>query len=106
MAPRFCIHFDFEGAESSLLIRQGAVDQEFELIELERFQLKDLRARDERTIDVKERIVGRCSDESQISALHIGQQDILLRLIEVVNLVDKHNRLPSRSSEPIGGGGN
>ena len=61
-----------------------------------RLELENLRARDERAVDVKKRIVGRRADQAQISALHVGQQNVLLRFVEVMDLIDEQDRLSAR----------
>ena len=66
-----------------------------------RLQLENLRARDERAVDVEKRIVSRRADQAQISALHIGQQHVLLRLVEVMNLIHEQDRLLPGSAEAV-----
>ncbi len=78
----------------------------FQLFNAQRLELKNLRARDERAVYIKERIVGRRADEPQISALDVGQQDVLLRFVEMMDLIDEHDRLFSRRPNAIGGGRN
>ena len=68
----------------------------------QRLELENLRARDERAVDVEERIVSRRADQPQISAFDIGQQDVLLRFVEVMNLIDEEDRLLSRSADAVG----
>jgi hypothetical protein len=52
-------------------------------------QLKDLRPGDQRGVDEKKRVVGGRTHQTDHAALHIRKQDILLRFVEPVNLVDE-----------------
>ncbi len=103
MAFRPGVDLDVVLAEAAFCVGESAVDQFFEMFDLERFELKNLRAGDERTVDVEERIVSRGADEAEVSAFDVGQEDILLRLVEVVDLVHEENRSLPGSANAIGG---
>jgi hypothetical protein len=70
------------------------------------FESENQRTRDQRAINVKVWVVSSGTDQPQISTFDIGQEDILLRFIEMVNLIDEYDRFPSRGPKPIGGRGN
>ena len=93
MLDRLVRHFDPHLPKAALLIAQRPPLQRAEIRRRERFELEHLRARDERRVDVEERIVRRRADQPHRAALHIGQQYILLRLVPAVNFVDEQNRL-------------
>jgi hypothetical protein len=76
----------------------------FELLDTERFELKDLRTRDERAVYVKERVVSRRTDEAEVSRFDVGQENVLLGFVEVMNLIDEQDRLLAGSAEAIGCG--
>ncbi len=59
---------------------------------LQRAELEHLTAADERRHQREERIRRRRSDENHDTVFHIRQQHILLRLVEVVQFVDKQHR--------------
>src|SRR5438876_11013881 len=87
--------------KSTFFVGQCAIDQLFELFDAERLELKNLRTRDKRAVHIKERIVGRRADQTKISSFHIGQKNVLLRFVEMMNLVDKQDRFLSGSPETI-----
>ena len=58
---------------------------------LQLFQAHHLHARKQRRIDFEERVFGSSTDEHYRAVFHIGKQHILLRFIEAMNLVDKHD---------------
>src|SRR6202049_5400181 len=87
--------------KSTFFVGQCAIDQFFELFDAERLELKNLRTRDKRTVHVKERIVGRRTDQPEISRFHIWQKNVLLRFVEEMDLVDKQDRFLSGSAETI-----
>jgi len=62
MAPRVTVHLYVVVAEAALFVGEGAIDQLFELLDAERFESKNLGARDERAVYVKERIVSGGAD--------------------------------------------
>ncbi len=92
-------------AEAAFFIGEGTIDQPLELFDFERFELKNLRARDERAVDVKERIVSSGPDQAQIAALHVRQKNVLLRFVEMMNLVHEHDGAATGGSPSVGGGG-
>src|SRR5213595_2141134 len=93
MPLRIVFHLYLVITKPTFLVGQGAIDQLFQLLDGERFELKNLRARNERTVDVKKGIVCGGADQTQISAFHIRQQNILLSFVEMMYFVDKDYRV-------------
>src|SRR5260370_36364071 len=105
MPASVLVDLDFVISEAAFLVGKRAVDQLFELFDAERLELKDLGPRDERTVDVKERIVRRRADESEISTFDVGQKNVLLCFVEMMDLVDEQNCFLSGSLKSIGRSG-
>ena len=88
------------------LCHQGASHQSDQVVRPQRLQAKNLRTRNERAVDVEERIVSRRADQSQISTFDIGQQNVLLRFVEMMDLVYENDCLLASIAQPVGRGGN
>ena len=73
-----------------------SLDQRLQLLVVQRLQHIDLRARQQRGIHLEGRILGRCPDQRDQSRFRIGQQGVLLRLVETVDLVDEQDGVASR----------
>ena len=98
----FLRNLDFEVADAALRIHQRAGQQVEQVILRNRLQLENLRARDERRVDEEERVVRGRADQPDDSALNIGQQHVLLRLVEAVDLVHEQHRGLAGVFEPVG----
>ena len=105
MPARVRVHFDVVFSKAALFIGEGAIDQLLQLLDPERFEPENLRARDQRAVDVEERIVSRRTDQPEISSFDVGQEDVLLRFIEMMNLIDEQDRLLAGCAETIRGRG-
>src|SRR6266853_163899 len=88
-------------SEAAFLVGERAIDQFTQLLDAERFELKNLGTRNERTIYIKKRVVSGRSDQPEISAFDVGEENILLRFVEVMDLVDEQDRLLTRCAKPI-----
>src|SRR5450755_4206451 len=97
------IHLDSILTEAALGIIQRAVDQFLQLLDPQRLELKNLRARDQCAVHIEKRVVSRSTDQAQISALYIWQENVLLRLVEVMNFIDEQNGFLAGCSKPIRG---
>ena len=97
----FGVDPDFVIAEAALFVGQGAIDELFELFDLEGLELENLGAGDEGAVDVEERVVGRGADEAQVPALDVGQEDVLLRFVEVMDLVDEQDRFSPGGAKTV-----
>src|SRR5438270_6882751 len=106
MTLRIWVNAHLVIAEATFFIAQRAIDQFLKLLDLERLELKNLRARDERAVHIEERVVSRRPDQPQVSALDVRKKDVLLRFIEMMNLVNEQDRLLSGSADAIRGRGN
>ena len=105
MLPRLGRELDLQVAQPALGIGQRGVDELRELGRAQRLELKNLRARDERAVDVERGIVRRRADQPHRAGLDIGQEDVLLRFVEAMNLVDeKDGALAGRLHARHGGG--
>src|SRR5689334_5736118 len=101
MGLGICIHLDLVVAEPTFLVRERAINQLFQLLDGQGIQLKDLRPRNKRAVDVEKWIVGGRTDQSKVSGFNIWQQNVLLRFVEVMDLIDKQNRLLPGSPNPV-----
>src|SRR5438477_13009523 len=88
-------------SEAAFLVGEHAIDQLTQLLDTERFELKNLGTRNERTIYIKKRVVSGRSDQPEISAFDVVEENILLRFVEVMDLVDEQDRLLTRRAEAI-----
>src|SRR2546421_4238158 len=105
MFSRVVVDLNFVISETTFFVLQRAIDQSLELINAERFELKNLRPGNERAVDVEKWIVSRRADQSQVSAFDVGKQNVLLRFVEVMDLVDEQNCFLTRSPDSIRRGG-
>src|SRR4051812_32985131 len=105
MSPRLAVNHYVVISKAALFVGQRAINQLLQLFNAERFQSKNLRARYQRAVYVKERIVSGGADKAEISSFDIRQKNVLLRFIEMMNLIHEQDRLFSRCAEPIGGRG-
>ena len=63
------------------------------------FELIDLCAREQRRVDLEVGILGCCTDQGQQAVLDAGEQRILLRLVEAVDLVEEEDRATTAAAE-------
>ena len=76
-------------------VGQGAAQQLQQILFSQRLQFKNLRARNQRGIDKEKWIMRRGPNQPHHPALHVRQQDVLLRLVKAVNFVNEQDgRLP------------
>ena len=76
-----------------------------DVVGAERLEDVDLRAREQRGVDLERRVLGGRADEHDRAALDVRQERVLLRLVEAVDLVDEQDG-PSAGLTPamVGGG--
>src|SRR6266566_1646592 len=101
MPARVLVDLHVVISEAARFVDQCAIDQLFELLDAERFELKNLRTRDERAIHIEEWIVRGRADEAESSGFDVGRKNVLLRFVEMMDIINKQNRLLSRSAEAI-----
>ena len=68
---------------------------------VERLELVDLRARQQRRVDLEVRVLRRRADQRDDALLDRGQQRVLLRLVEAVDLVEEQDRALAVRAEPL-----
>ena len=76
-----------------LLDRFGAADQLLERVMVEPAQDQHLAARQQRGVDLEARVLGRRADQGDGAVLDIGQEAVLLRAVEAVDLVHEQQGL-------------
>ena len=82
-------------SEAFRLVGHGASDQNEQVGFGERAEFENLRARDERAVDAEEGILRGRADEPHDAILDLGEEHILLGLVEAVDFVDEENRAES-----------
>src|SRR6266700_1350352 len=101
MLARVLVNLNIIICKPALFIGQCAIDQLFELLDVERFKLKNLRPRHESAVYIKEGVVRSRADEPEVSSLNVRQKNVLLRFVEMMDLINKQDRLLTRSAEAI-----
>ena len=86
---RFRLHFDLLVTQAALAVVQRPVEQGEDVGLVERPELEDLAAADQRRNQRKERIGRRRPDETDDALFHVGQQHVLLGAVEAVQFVDE-----------------
>ena len=81
--------FDPRGAQAAHIILHGALQGQDNLPFHQRFEVEEMTSAQERGDDVKSGIVGGGANQTDISLLHIGKEEILLSFVEPMQLVDK-----------------
>jgi hypothetical protein len=86
---------ELQSAESALLVDERALQEELDLLDAQRAQHEDARPREQRPVDLEARVLGRGADQHHRAVLDRGQQAVLLRLVEAMDLVHEEDR-PAR----------
>ena len=89
-------------AESALRIVQRAIDDRCHVLIGERVQHEDARAREERRVHFKRRVLGRRADHRHRSVLDIGQNRVLLPFVEAMDLVDEEHAASAHAPPRLG----
>src|SRR5882762_4531682 len=76
------------------------------MLDCERFKSKNLGSRDECAVYIKERIVGGRADEAKSPCLDVGQESVLLCLVEMMDLINEQDRLLPGRAQTIHGRSN
>ena len=79
--------------EAGALERLGAADQLLERCMVEPAQDQHLAARQQRGVELEARVLGRRADQRHRAVLDVGQEAVLLRAIEAVDLVHEQQGL-------------
>ena len=80
---------------------RAARDHLQQLVLVERLERVDLRAREQRRVHLEVRVLGRRADQRDEPLLDRGQQRVLLRLVEAVDLVEEEDRALPVRAEPL-----
>ena len=70
---------------------------------VERVEAEQRRAAEQRRVHLEERVLGGGADEGDEPALDAGEQRVLLRLVEAVDLVEEEDRALAALAEPVPG---
>ena len=92
---------DAQRAEAALLVGERGAQDALDLLRRERLELEDAGAGEQRRDDLERRVLGRGADERDRAVLDIRQDDVLLRLVEAVDLVDEEDRALPLLAEPL-----
>ncbi len=95
------LDLDLLAAETALFVCHRAAEDLGNFRLGEGLELEDLRARDERVDDEKEGVVGRGPDEGEHPALHVGEENVLLGLVQAVDFIEEEDGFPP-SESPLG----
>ena len=76
-------------SQAALRIRQRTLEHGHDVGGRERIEPEKMAAAEERRVDIESGVVRRGADEAHTAFLHVGQQQILLGLVEPVQLVDE-----------------
>ena len=91
-------HVVGDRAVAALARVERAPQQPLDLLGRQRAQLVDLRAREQRVVDLEVRVLGGGADQRHQALLDRGQQRVLLGLVEAVDLVEEEDRRGGRSA--------
>ncbi len=85
------IHRELEGSQPAHRIRYGALEQIADIFRSQRFKLKYLAARYQRSVNGEKRILRGGTDEGDDAVFHIRQKYVLLRSVKAVNFIEEKN---------------
>ena len=81
--------------QSALDIDKRPFDQNQKIAFRKRPKLENLRAGNQRAVDAEKRVLRRRANQPHHAVLDLGEQHILLCLVETVDLIHKQNRPPT-----------
>jgi hypothetical protein len=81
--------FDQFVSEAVFFVVEGAAEKFSDLRRGERIENVDLGAGKKRRDDFERRILGGRADEDDVAGFDVGEESVLLRFVEAVNLVDE-----------------
>jgi hypothetical protein len=81
---------------------QRALQQRHDLRHGESAQGVHARAREQRRNHFERRILGGSADQDDVAALHVGQECVLLRFVEAMNLVDEQDGAAAHAAQALG----
>jgi len=99
------IDVEVEVAVAAGGVGDGALEDEFDIVDGEGFEAEEGAAADERGVDGEEGVFGGSADEGDEAALDIGEEDVLLGAGEAVNFVEEEDGAAAFVGEAAFGGG-
>ena len=97
------VQVDFVLPEAALFVGHGAAHERLDVVGRERLELEDAAAAYQRAVDGEEGVFRGGADEDHHALLHVGQQHVLLGLVEAVDFVDEQERPLAGGREAIVG---
>ncbi len=92
---RLVIDGDGEAPEAAVGVSQRPAQDDLDLLWRELVQREDAASGQQRPDHFERRILRGRADEDDRSVLHVGQDGVLLGLVEAMNLVDEQNGAPA-----------
>ena len=77
--------------EAALLVLERATDDGRDVVVAERLQPPDPHPRQERRVDLEVGVLGRRADERDRAVLDVGEEGVLLGLVEAMDLVEEED---------------
>ena len=90
-AEGFLVGGDVHGAEATFGVSEGAGEEGEDLVFGEGVEGVDAAAGEQRRNNLERRVFGGGSDEADGSVLDVGEEGVLLGLVEAVNLIDEED---------------
>ena len=88
-------------AETAFHVGERPPDERCDLVVGERLQAVYAESREQRRVDLEVGVLGGRPDEGHRAVLDMGQERVLLRLVETVYLIDEQQRLRAVEAEPL-----
>ena len=86
------LDFETQAAEPPLLVSERAAHQRRDVLRVQRLEHEDAAARQQRARELEAWVGRRRADQRDDAVFHPGQERILLRLVEPMDLVAKEDR--------------
>ena len=93
LLKHFFRSLDAERAQTSFLICERRAQERGDLERRQRVESEKMTATQESWDDVEAGVVGRAADEAHYARFDVRQQQVLLRLVEAMDLIDHQDRL-------------
>ena len=88
--------------DGGVQLLQPALHDLLQLVPVELLEAEDPAPRKQRRDDLEGRVLGRGADQRHGAVLHVGQDRVLLRLVEAVDLVDEEDRAQAGTPVHLG----
>src|SRR5215471_7890253 len=90
--------------EASFFILQSAIEEGNDLVGRERREHVDLGTGKQGRVDLKRGVLGSGANQHYVAALHVGQECVLLRLVEAMDLVNEEDGTAAIAPVLLGSG--